>query len=150
VFFFERAIQTFVLHTNEIWQSVEPFHWHSTCHFNPLFSHSKYVCHDSFICVSWLIHMFVMTHSYVSWLIHMCVMTLVISIRYSHIPRIWRYKVIVRLNPLHWVLNSCGIYSRCTLFTTDSTTCTHTITTMEGGANEKNLWKYFPAFPFLK
>jgi len=42
----------------------------------------SYVCHDSFICVSWLIHMCVMTHSYVchdsfifvSWLIHMCVL----------------------------------------------------------------------------
>jgi len=42
-----------------------------------------YVCHDSFICVPWLIHMCAMTHSYVChdsficvpWLIHMCAMT---------------------------------------------------------------------------
>jgi len=42
-----------------------------------------YVCHDSSICVPWLIHMCAMTHSYiwcdsficVIWLIHMCAMT---------------------------------------------------------------------------
>jgi len=40
----------------------------------------SYVCHDSFMCVQWLIHMCAMTHSYVchdsficvTWLIHMC------------------------------------------------------------------------------
>jgi len=43
----------------------------------------SYVWHDSFICVTWLIHMCDMTHShvwhdsfiYVTWLIHMCDMT---------------------------------------------------------------------------
>jgi len=43
----------------------------------------SYVGHDSFICVTWLIHMCDMTHSYVrldafmcvTWLIHMCDMT---------------------------------------------------------------------------
>jgi len=43
----------------------------------------SYVWHDSFICVTWLIHMFNRTHSYVwhdsficvTWLIHMCDMT---------------------------------------------------------------------------
>ena len=42
-----------------------------------------HVWHDSFICVTWLIHMCAMTHSYMShnsficvtWLIHMCDMT---------------------------------------------------------------------------
>ena len=34
-----------------------------------------YVWHDSFICVTWLIHMCDMTHSCVPWLIHMCDMT---------------------------------------------------------------------------
>jgi len=42
-----------------------------------------YVWHDSLICVTWLIHLCDMTHSYVwhdaficvTWLIHMCVMT---------------------------------------------------------------------------
>ena len=42
-----------------------------------------HVCHDSSICVPWLIHMCAMTHSYVCndssicvpWLIHMCAMT---------------------------------------------------------------------------
>ena len=44
----------------------------------------SYVWHDSFICVTWLIHMYDMTHSYawrdsficVTWLIQMCDMTL--------------------------------------------------------------------------
>jgi len=43
----------------------------------------SYVWHDSFVCVTWLIHMCDMTHSYVwhdsfmcvTWLIHMCAMT---------------------------------------------------------------------------
>jgi len=35
----------------------------------------SYVCHDSFTCATWLIHMCDMTHSYVAWLIHMCDMT---------------------------------------------------------------------------
>ena len=43
----------------------------------------SFVWHDSFICVTWLIHMCDMTHSYVwhdsficvTWLIHMCDMT---------------------------------------------------------------------------
>jgi len=43
----------------------------------------SYVCHDSFICVTWPIHMRDMTHSYVwhdsfkcvTWRIHMCDMT---------------------------------------------------------------------------
>ena len=43
----------------------------------------SHVWHDSFICVPWLIHMCAMTHSYVChdsficvpWLIHMCAMT---------------------------------------------------------------------------
>jgi len=42
-----------------------------------------HVCHDSFTCVMWLIHMCDMTHSHVwhisiscvSWLLYMCVMT---------------------------------------------------------------------------
>jgi len=46
-------------------------------------SFHSYVCHDSFICVPWLIDMCAMTHTYVChdsficvpWLIHMCVMT---------------------------------------------------------------------------
>ena len=32
----------------------------------------SYVWHDSFICVTWFIHMCDKTHSYVTWLIHMC------------------------------------------------------------------------------
>jgi len=47
----------------------------------------SYVQHDSFICVTWLIHMCAMTHSYVwhdlftctAWLIHMC------NVTYSHV-----------------------------------------------------------------
>jgi len=43
----------------------------------------SYVCHDSFICVPWLIRMCAMTHSYVChdsficvpWLVHTCAMT---------------------------------------------------------------------------
>jgi len=43
----------------------------------------SYLCHDSFICVPWLVRMCAMTHSYVCqdsftcmpWLIHLCAMT---------------------------------------------------------------------------
>jgi len=35
----------------------------------------SYVCHDSFICVRWRLHISDMTHSYVSWFFLICHMT---------------------------------------------------------------------------
>ena len=67
-------------------------------YMEPTKTHS-YVCHDSFICVPWLIVMCVITHLYVchdswlmtrshacyaSWLIHICVMTVSCLINHSH------------------------------------------------------------------
>jgi len=57
----------------------------------------SYVCRDSFICVTWLIHTCVVTHSYVwhdsfvrvSWLIHVCDMTLSYVCRDSFICVTW-------------------------------------------------------------
>jgi len=60
----------------------------------------SYVWHDSFICVTWLIHMCDMTHSYVwhdsficvTWCIHMCDMLC------SHV----RYEPFIRVTwPIH-------------------------------------------------
>ena len=58
---------------------------------------NSYVWHDSFICVTWLIHMCDMPHSYVwhdssicvTWLIHTCDMTHSYVWHYSCIYVIW-------------------------------------------------------------
>ena len=64
----------------------------------------SYVWHDSFICVTWLIHMCDMTHSYVwhdsstcvTWLIHMCDMT--------H-PHVWHDSFIC----VTWLIHMCDM-----------------------------------------
>ena len=66
-----RIWMSYVTHTNVMTPRVSRFMTHA------------YVWHDSFICVTWLIHMCDMTHAYVwhdsficvAWLIHMCDMT---------------------------------------------------------------------------
>jgi len=84
----------------------------------------SYVGHDSFICGTWLIHMWDMTHSYVghdsficeTWLIHMCDMT--------H-PHVWHdsCRVIDRIgNPIRhvkykWAL---GLLAKCHLVCTQN------------------------------
>ena len=74
----------------------------------------SYVCHDSFICAPWLIHMCAMTNSYVChdsficvpWLIHMC------AIIHSHLT-VWivlRYRQRrISVKPLHgWLYHRSG------------------------------------------
>jgi len=60
-----------------------------------------YVWHDSFICVTWLIHMCDMTHSY-GWhrLIHMCNMT-DLSVRHDSLIRVT------------WLVYMCNLTDLC-------------------------------------
>jgi len=73
------------LHEQPVGESVGAVWWHDscgTCHTRCLvcdMTHS-HVWHDSFMCVTWLIHMCDMTHLHdtftcVTWLIHVCDMT---------------------------------------------------------------------------
>ena len=73
----------------------------------------SYVRHDSFICVTWLIHMCDMTHSYVwhdsficvTWLIHMCDMTHSYVWHDSFIFATWLIHICVT-----WLINICVTY----------------------------------------
>ena len=83
----------------------------------------SYVCHDSFICVPWHIHMCAMTHSYVCYhsLMDMC------AISQSHIENLnmgslqwfphWTFRWIVvgshnQLFTSNFMINRCGIPPR--------------------------------------
>ena len=60
----------------------------------------SYVWQDSFICVTWIIHMCVMTHTFtcVTWLIHMCDMT------HSHV---WQDS----FTCVPWLMHMCDTHS---------------------------------------
>jgi len=82
----------------------------------------SYVWHDSFICVTWLIHMCDMTHSYVwhdsficvTWLIHACDMTCwfecSLRARLGCILYVWRESFIC----VTWFTHMCDMtHSEC-------------------------------------
>ena len=70
--------------------------------------HVTYVWHDSYICVTWLIHMCEMTHSYVwhdwfirvTWLTHVCDMT------HLYGCHDWFIRVT-------WLIHKCGMTDSC-------------------------------------
>jgi len=71
-----------------------------------------YVWHDPFIRVTWLVHMCDMTHSYVwhdsfirvTWLIHMCDMT--DSLTHSHV---WHDT----FRRVTWLIHTCDVTNSC-------------------------------------